>query len=99
MSLVYLSSFFDFFEILIHAFSRLSVQILLFEFVFCYFIISIIVTLLLLINSYSFLYFLRFLRITLILSDCFIFLGANSCIPYTLCYESMGGLDPDFLGE
>ena len=25
-------------------------------------------------------------------------LGANACIPYTLCYESMGGLDPDFLG-
>jgi hypothetical protein len=24
--------------------------------------------------------------------------GANGCIPYTLCYESMGGLNPDFLG-
>lgn len=24
--------------------------------------------------------------------------GANGCIPYTFCYESMGGLDPDFLG-
>jgi len=24
-------------------------------------------------------------------------LGANPCIPYTYCYESMGGLDPDFL--
>lgn len=24
--------------------------------------------------------------------------GANNCIPYTHCYESMGGLDPDFLG-
>jgi len=24
--------------------------------------------------------------------------GANNCIPYTFCYESMGGLDPDFVG-
>jgi hypothetical protein len=24
--------------------------------------------------------------------------GANNCIPYTLCYESMGGLNPDFVG-
>ncbi|KAJ1408059.1 hypothetical protein B484DRAFT_201057 [Ochromonadaceae sp. CCMP2298] len=23
--------------------------------------------------------------------------GANNCIPYTLCYESMGGFDPDFV--
>ena len=25
-------------------------------------------------------------------------LGANNCVPYTMCYEAMGGLDPDFLG-
>jgi hypothetical protein len=25
-------------------------------------------------------------------------LGANNCAPYILCYESMGGSDPDFLG-
>ena len=25
-------------------------------------------------------------------------LGANNCIPYQLCYESMGGLDPEFVG-
>ena len=24
-------------------------------------------------------------------------LGANNCFPYVLCYESMGGLDPDFI--
>lgn len=24
--------------------------------------------------------------------------GANNCSPYTLCYESMGGLDPEFVG-
>lgn len=24
-------------------------------------------------------------------------LGANNCSPYVLCYESMGGFDPDFL--
>lgn len=24
--------------------------------------------------------------------------GANNCLPYTHCYESMGGLNPDFLG-
>jgi hypothetical protein len=24
--------------------------------------------------------------------------GANNCIPYTHCYESMGGMNPDFLG-
>ncbi len=24
--------------------------------------------------------------------------GANNCIPYTMCYESMGGKDPDFVG-
>lgn len=24
--------------------------------------------------------------------------GANNCAPYILCYESMGGLDPDFIG-
>lgn len=24
--------------------------------------------------------------------------GANNCIPYGYCYESMGGLDPDFIG-
>lgn len=24
--------------------------------------------------------------------------GANNCIPYTFCYESMGGFDPDFMG-
>ena len=23
--------------------------------------------------------------------------GANSCTPYSLCYESMGGWDPDFV--
>ena len=23
--------------------------------------------------------------------------GANNCIPYVMCYESMGGLDPDFV--
>ena len=28
----------------------------------------------------------------------FSLLGANPCIPYAFCYESMGGLDPDFLG-
>mmetsp|Transcript_1648 Transcript_1648/g.2635 ORF Transcript_1648/g.2635 Transcript_1648/m.2635 type:complete len:589 (+) Transcript_1648:1216-2982(+) len=25
-------------------------------------------------------------------------LGANNCAPYILCYESMGGMDPDFVG-
>lgn len=25
-------------------------------------------------------------------------MGANDCIPYTFCYESMGGFDPDFIG-
>jgi hypothetical protein len=24
--------------------------------------------------------------------------GANNCVPYIHCYESMGGLDPDFIG-
>ncbi len=24
--------------------------------------------------------------------------GANNCIPYILCYESMGGMNPDFIG-
>lgn len=24
--------------------------------------------------------------------------GANNCIPYSFCYESMGGTDPDFVG-
>jgi len=24
--------------------------------------------------------------------------GANPCIPYSLCYETMGGMDPDFVG-
>jgi hypothetical protein len=24
--------------------------------------------------------------------------GANNCVPYILCYESMGGLNPDFIG-
>jgi hypothetical protein len=24
--------------------------------------------------------------------------GANNCHPYELCYESMGGVDPDFVG-
>jgi hypothetical protein len=24
--------------------------------------------------------------------------GANNCIPYSYCYESMGGMDPDFVG-
>lgn len=24
--------------------------------------------------------------------------GNNPCIPYSYCYEAMGGLDPDFLG-
>jgi hypothetical protein len=24
--------------------------------------------------------------------------GANNCIPYSFCYESMGGMDPDFIG-
>jgi hypothetical protein len=24
--------------------------------------------------------------------------GANPCVPYSLCYETMGGLDPDFVG-
>lgn len=25
-------------------------------------------------------------------------MGANNCLPYQLCYESMGGLDPEFVG-
>eukprot|EP01039_Chlorochromonas_danica_P000001 gene1-1_t len=25
-------------------------------------------------------------------------MGANNCLPYTYCYEAMGGRDPDFLG-
>ena len=33
--------------------------------------------------------------IELIVHD--IALGANNCSPYVLCYESMGGTDPDFL--
>ena len=24
--------------------------------------------------------------------------GANVCVPYDMCYESMGGLDADFIG-
>jgi hypothetical protein len=24
--------------------------------------------------------------------------GANNCVPYILCYEAMGGLNPDFIG-
>jgi hypothetical protein len=24
-------------------------------------------------------------------------LGANDCFPYVFCYESMGGMDPDFI--
>jgi hypothetical protein len=24
--------------------------------------------------------------------------GANLCVPYDMCYESMGGLDADFIG-
>jgi hypothetical protein len=23
--------------------------------------------------------------------------GANNCIPYSFCYEALGGKDPDFL--
>ena len=26
-------------------------------------------------------------------------LGANNCVPYVLCYESMGMPNPDFLGK
>jgi hypothetical protein len=25
-------------------------------------------------------------------------MGANNCVPYILCYESMGGVNPDFMG-
>ena len=25
-------------------------------------------------------------------------MGANNCLPYQFCYESMGGLDPEFIG-
>lgn len=39
---------------------------------------------------------MKHLNIDLVVNN--IALGANNCAPYILCYEAMGGLDPDFVG-
>lgn len=39
---------------------------------------------------------MKHLNIDLVVNN--IALGANNCAPYILCYEAMGGLNPDFVG-